>query len=100
MDSHRSTSSSKRSRNQSELLAGITNLEPSLSKRSPFSRAEEKLKEFNTPKAPSIRYSDNIQGDAVGVLRVVQLQTAAKTLAVIGSSAVKLDPTGLRYNRS
>ncbi len=60
MDSHRSTSSSKRSRNQSELLAGIhiTNLEPSLSKRSSFSRAEEKLKEF---KAPSIRYSDNIR---------------------------------------
>ncbi len=49
MDSHRSTSSSKRSRNQSELLAGITNLEPSLSKWSSFSRAEEKLKEFNTP---------------------------------------------------
>ncbi len=95
MDSHRSTSS-KRSRNQSELLAGITNLEPSLFKMSSFSRDEEKLKEFNTPKAPSIRYSDN----AVGVLRVVQLQTAAKTLAVIGSSAVKLDPTGLRYNRS
>ncbi len=73
MDSHRSTSSCKRSLNQSELLAGITNLEPSLSKRSSFSRAEEKL------------------SDAVGVLRVVQLQTAAKTLAVIGSSAVKLD---------
>ncbi len=28
----------------------------------------------------------------------MQLQTAAKTLAVIGSSAVKLDPMGLRYN--
>ncbi len=65
-----------------------------------FSRAEEKLKEFNTPKAPSIRYSDNIRAMQFGVLRVVQLQTAAKTLAVIGSSAVKLDPTGLRYNRS
>ncbi len=55
MDSHRSTSSSKRSLNHSELLAGITNLEP---KSSSFSRAKEKLKEFNTPKAPSIRYSD------------------------------------------
>ncbi len=61
MDCHRSTSSSKRSQNQSELLAGITNLEPSLSKRSSFSRAEEKLKEFNIPKAPSIRYSDNVR---------------------------------------
>ncbi len=39
----------------------ITNVEPSLSKWSSFSRAEEKLKEFNTPKAPSIRYSDNIR---------------------------------------
>ncbi len=39
IDSHRSTSSSKRSRNRSELLAGITNLEPSLSKRSSFWRS-------------------------------------------------------------
>ncbi len=97
MDSHRSTSSSKRSRNQSELLASITNLEPSLSKRSSFSRAEEKLKEFNSPKAPSIRYSDNIRAmqlESYGLCSsrwVVQLQTAAKTLAMIGSSAVKLD---------
>ncbi len=56
MDSHRSTSSSKRSQNQSELLAGITNLEPSLSKKGPLF---QELKEINTPKAPSIRYSDN-----------------------------------------
>ncbi len=49
MDSHRSTSSSKRSRNQSQNCWLV------------FSRAEEKLKEFNTPKAPSIRYSDNIR---------------------------------------
>ncbi len=97
MDSHRSTSSSKRNRNQSELLAGITNLEPSLSKRSSFSRAEEKLKEFNTPKAPSILYSDNIRAmqlESYGLRSsrwVVQIQTAAKMLAVIGSSAVKLD---------
>ncbi len=80
MDSHRSTSS-KRSRNQSELSAGITNLEPSLSKRSSFSRAEEKLKEFNTPKAPSIRYSDNIRAmqlESYGLCSSMQLQTAAK----------------------
>ncbi len=58
------------------IVGWYTNLEPSLS---------------NTPKAPSIRYSDNIWAMQVGVLRVVQLQIAAKTLAVIGSSAVKLD---------
>lgn len=53
MDSERV---SRGKRRQSELLTDISNLEPNLSKRSSFSRAAGKLKEFNTPKAPRSRH--------------------------------------------